>query len=84
VDILCIDVEGWELEVLSGLSHGEAGPRILIVENFFSESAYVNAIVQRGYRLWRRIEPNDIFVRAEPPMPKLHIVNGVAIMLDEA
>jgi len=84
VDILCIDVEGWELEVLSGLSRDEPGPRVLIVENLFGESAYVNAIVERGYRLWRRIEPNDIFVRISPPLPKLHIVNGVAMMLDEA
>lgn len=72
VDILCIDVEGWELEVLSGLSPKDAGPKILIVENFFGESEYVDAIVQRGYRLWRRIEPNDVFVRLTPPLPKLH------------
>ncbi|MCX7370010.1 MAG: FkbM family methyltransferase [Alphaproteobacteria bacterium] len=81
VDILCIDVEGWELEVLSGLSTEEPGPKILIVENFFGDSEYVNTIVQRGYRLWRRIEPNDVFVRIAPPVPKLHLVNGVPILI---
>jgi FkbM family methyltransferase len=83
VDILCIDVEGWELEVLSGLSPEGSGPKILIVENLFGEAEYVNAIIQRGYRLWQRIEPNDVFVRIAPPMPKPHLINGVPMMLDE-
>jgi hypothetical protein len=63
VDVLSIDVEGWELEVLSGLSQDVLGPKIMIVGNVFEERRYVDAICARGYTLWRRIAPNEVFVR---------------------
>ncbi|MFS8116300.1 FkbM family methyltransferase [Rhizobium jaguaris] len=65
VDILCIDVEGWELEVLSGLSDQKIGPRILIIENLFGEDRYQTNIASRGYVLWKTIEPNEIYVRSD-------------------
>jgi FkbM family methyltransferase len=69
VDVLSIDVEGWELEVLSGLSDDVLGPKVMIVENVFDEKRYVDAICARGYTLWRRIAPNDIFVRNDLGLP---------------
>jgi FkbM family methyltransferase len=63
VDVVCIDVEGWELEVLSGFSFALHKPKLLIVENLFLDPAYVEYFAQRGYTLWKRLEPNDIFVR---------------------
>jgi FkbM family methyltransferase len=65
VDVVCIDVEGWELEVLSGFSFELHKPKLLIVENLFLDPAYVDYFAQRGYALWKRLEPNDIFVRRD-------------------
>jgi len=61
IDLLSVDVEGWELEVLSGLSV-EYAPRVLIVENLFDDDRYREALLARGYELWGRIEPNDVYV----------------------
>jgi FkbM family methyltransferase len=65
VDVVCIDVEGWELEVLSGFSLELHRPKLLIVENLFLDPTYVDYFAQRGYKLWKRLEPNDIFVRGD-------------------
>lgn len=65
VDILSVDVEGWELEVLAGLSANEPGPKVLVIENLFREAHYVDEIMKRGYAFWRRVQPNDVFVRAD-------------------
>jgi FkbM family methyltransferase len=65
IDIVCIDVEGWEMEVLGGLTFEVYKPKILIVENLFVEQAYVDYFARKGYALWKRLEPNDIFVRHE-------------------
>jgi FkbM family methyltransferase len=65
IDLVCVDVEGWELEVLGGLTFEKYRPKVLIVENLFLEKAYVEFLEERGYRLWRRIEPNDVFVRRD-------------------
>jgi FkbM family methyltransferase len=72
VDVVCIDVEGWELEVLSGFSFALHNPKLLIVENLFLEPAYVEYFVQRGYTLWQRLEPNDIFVRCDVAAAEPH------------
>ena len=63
VDILSIDVEGWEMEVLAGLNASQPGPRVLLIENWFKDQRYVEAITARGYRLWERWGPNEIYVR---------------------
>ena len=62
IDIVAVDVEGWELEVLDGLDIARFKPRVLIVENLFGEARYRTYMRRRGYGLWRRIEPNDIYV----------------------
>ena len=62
LDIVSVDVEGWELEVLDGLSFDRYRPAVLIVENLFTEAAYRRAMAERGYRLWRRVWPNDVYV----------------------
>lgn len=61
-DIVSIDVEGWELEVLRGFSVERYRPRVLIVENVFADEGYRHALADRGYRLWRHVPPNDVFV----------------------
>jgi FkbM family methyltransferase len=65
LDVVSVDVEGWELEVLAGLSFERYRPRVLIVENLFVEATYRDAMAQRGYALWRHVWPNDVYVKAE-------------------
>ena len=65
IDLICVDVEGWELEVLNGLSFDLYRPKVLIIENLFLEKSYIEYMAQKGYLLWNRIEPNDIFVRRD-------------------
>jgi FkbM family methyltransferase len=62
IAIISIDVEGWELEVLDGFSLERYRPRVLIVENLFNDSAYGRVLGARGYRLWRNVGPNDVYV----------------------
>lgn len=62
VDILSVDVEGWELEVLNGLDLSKHRPAIIIAENLFKEKKYEDHLKQMGYVMWRRIHPNDVYV----------------------
>jgi FkbM family methyltransferase len=64
IDIVSVDVEGWELEVLSGLTFERYRPKVVIVENLFSEASYRRALRDLGYTLWRRRGPNDVYVSA--------------------
>jgi FkbM family methyltransferase len=65
VDLVSVDVEGWELEVLEGFSLERYRPRVLIVENVFAEAQYRQAVAARGYALWRHVWPNDVYVRRD-------------------
>lgn len=62
IDILALDVEGWELEVVDGLDMAKFKPRVLIIENLFAERRYRTYMQSKGYELWRHIEPNDVYV----------------------
>ena len=65
VDILSVDVEGWELEVLDGLDTAKYRPRIMIIENLFSSNTYISYMRGRGYLLWKRAYPNDMYIRKD-------------------
>lgn len=62
IDILSVDVEGWELEVLKGLDVSRYRPRVMIIENLFLEERYEIHMKEIGYVLWKRIRPNDVYV----------------------
>jgi FkbM family methyltransferase len=63
IDLLAVDVEGWELEVMNGFSIETYRPRIVILENLFDDRAYRDYMTDRGYSLWRTIAPNEVYVR---------------------
>ncbi len=65
VDMLSIDVEGWELEVLAGLDLSRHCPKVIIAENLFKEKKYETYLKNMGYVLWQRIHPNDVYVNSE-------------------
>jgi FkbM family methyltransferase len=63
IDILSVDVEGWELEVLRGLDFPRFQPKVVILENLFYAANYRQFMAERGYTLWRLIAPNEVWVR---------------------
>jgi hypothetical protein len=63
IDVLAVDVEGWELNVMRGLSIERYRPGIAIIENLFEDPAYDDYILPYGYERWRRLQFNDIYVR---------------------
>ena len=85
IDIISIDVEGWELEVIAGLSTAKYRPRVLIIENLFSSNKYISHMSARGYCLWKRAYPNDVYVRKaliSSPLERLRLsIYGAAIVL---
>ncbi|HEV7239990.1 MAG TPA: FkbM family methyltransferase [Thermoanaerobaculia bacterium] len=74
IDILSVDVEGWELEVLKGLSMDRYRPTVIILENFLDDPGYSQYLARAGYVLWRRSSPNDVYVRAEELSPAFRFV----------
>jgi FkbM family methyltransferase len=65
IDILSVDVEGWELEVLDGLDMVRHRPRVIILENLFNARRYRLYLERRGFMLWKRVYPNDVYVSSE-------------------
>ena len=63
IDILTVDVEGWELEVLSGLNFDLYAPKVMVVENWLKDDKYNKKIVGFGYDIVCRIFYNDIYVK---------------------
>lgn len=63
LDLVSVDVEGWELEVLRGLSFDRYQPKVLVIENLFDSHEYTGWLAERGYVRWKRIAPNDVYVR---------------------
>jgi FkbM family methyltransferase len=61
IDLLTVDVEGWELEVLDGLNFQIYRPRVMVIENIFRDKKYRAYMRAKGYKLWRCIWPNDIY-----------------------
>lgn len=59
VDLLVVDVEGWELDVMRGLT---INPKIVVLENLHADSGYVDYMIQRGYTKAGYIGHNDIYV----------------------
>lgn len=62
IDIVAVDVEGWEMNVMQGFSTEKFRPRVIILENLFNKQEYVDYMKSRGYGLWKRLEPNDVYV----------------------
>lgn len=62
IDILSIDVEGWELEVLNGLDILKYQPRVMVIENLSNEEKYRFYMKGIGYILWKRVRSNDIYL----------------------
>lgn len=64
VDVLAIDVEGWELECLRGFPFDKLAPKVAIVENLFTEPEVGLFMEGQGYTLWQTLKPNDVYIKS--------------------
>ena len=62
LDFLSIDVEGHELEVLSGFDFARWRPRLVLLEDHVGSLAKHRFVEGAGYRLIRRVENNGWYV----------------------
>lgn len=60
IDILSVDTEGWELEVMNGLSLLK--PKVIMLENIFNEDSYREYMALKGYMFETRIGDSDIYL----------------------
>ncbi len=68
IDFVSIDVEGHEVEVLSGFDIARWQPRLLLLEDHVTSLAAHNYVTRAGYRLIRRTGPNGWYVpRSQAP-----------------
>ena len=72
IDILSVDVEGWELEVLDGLNMPRYRPRVMIIENLFDDKKYRSYMKNLDYVLWRTLPPNEVYVSRDFAMSGSH------------
>ena len=63
VDILSIDVEGWELEVLRGLNKNKYQPKVIVIENIENDENYHSYMKERGYEFVQKCGCNEIYFK---------------------
>ncbi len=63
VDVLAADVEGWELNVVKGFSLVKYSPEVIILENLHKSLSYRTFMWKHGYRRWKRLKPNEIYIK---------------------
>jgi FkbM family methyltransferase len=62
IDLLAIDVEGYELEVMKGFTPAQYETKVIVLENLFHNPAYTEYMKSIGYRLQKNIKYNYIYV----------------------
>jgi FkbM family methyltransferase len=67
-DFLSVDVEGHELEVLSGFDIGRWKPRLILLEDHVADLSKHRYLCAAGYRLIRRYENNGWYVPKDSPV----------------
>ena len=61
IDVLKIDVEGWELDVLKSLDLSVYKPSVMVIENLLHSPTYGDFICQFGYKIDRKESYNYFF-----------------------
>ena len=79
IDVLAVDVEGWELSVMRGLDTGRFQPRVIILENLHKSQTYPAFMWRCGYRRWKRLKPNEIYVPRTPGFHPLESLRSILI-----
>ena len=61
IDIMSVDVEGWEIEVLEGLDTSQFEIRFIVLENFYDKEEYRTIMREKGYEMIFKISFNEIY-----------------------
>lgn len=61
IDVLSIDVEGWELSVLQGFDNKKYSPNLIIIENWLHKSEYTEYMNSIQYKFITKLSDNYIF-----------------------
>ncbi|RAI31417.1 FkbM family methyltransferase [Rhodoplanes serenus] len=69
IDFLSIDVEGFEIEVLKGLSLDRVRPHLILLEDFADDDSRHRYMVAEGYKRVRRTGNNSWYVDRATPFP---------------
>jgi len=64
IDLLTIDVEGYEIEVMKGFTPARYKTKIIVLENLFLKPEYTEYMEAVGYRLHKALKYNYIYVPA--------------------
>lgn len=64
VDVLSVDVEGWELEVIDGFNCSYWKPKVIVLENHTKDPKYDNFMLNKGYVKSAELAWNFVYVRA--------------------
>lgn len=67
IDFVSIDVEGHDIEVLSGFTLARWKPRVLFIEDVVQNLALHRYLTSRGYRWFRRTGINSWYVPEDAP-----------------
>lgn len=68
IDFLSIDVEGHEIEALSGFDFARWAPRLILIEDHITNLNRHRFMMRHGYRLVRRTELNGWYVPRTAPV----------------
>ena len=65
VDFLAVDTEGWELDVMRSFDVKKYSPKVIQLESLEKqdEERYNNYMNEIGYRLWKRVYINNIYIK---------------------
>jgi len=62
IDLLVIDVEGYEIEVMKGFSPERYKTKVIVMENLFHNNSYTEYMQSIGYKLHSKVKYNYIYV----------------------
>lgn len=62
IDLLAIDVEGYEIEVMKGFTPARYKTRVIVLENLFHNTAYTEYMKSVGYHLHKKFNYNYIYI----------------------
>lgn len=60
IDYVCVDTEGWEIQVMKGFSIEKWKPKVILLEDaWFNGENYTNYMDSRGYKKGIRVNNSD-------------------------
>jgi len=79
IDLLSIDVEGYEFEVLQGLDYKKYRPSLILLEDKHLYMTKHFFLLKKGYRLVQRLNRNCWYVRKDIKSPKINYLNRLKL-----